>query len=321
MDEKNKRALIIGADGQDGKFLTSLLNQENYRVLRTVKKLSRVKDSKTVDVLDVRDTEKFKALVEDFVPDEIYNLAGMSSVSSSFQNPELCFETNSLAVKNMLAVLKETSPSVKFYQSSSSEMFGDVSQPANEDTKFNPLSPYAESKVDAHLHCKRVRENEGIPVFSGILFNHESEFRPHGFVTRKITSGLVEIFKGKTDPIELGDISIVRDWGYASDHVAAMHKMVLQGEPDDYVVATGISHSLREFIKSGLKILNLPGDIDDYISINSNLFRESELRSSYANPNKINSILGWYPEYSFDQMIEKIVRFEIKSEISRSEVS
>lgn len=315
MVERPRKALILGAEGQDGNFLSKLLQGQNYQILRTVKSKERSATHVNCQTLDIRDTSRFSALVSDFAPDEIYNLAGISSVSASFKDPALCMQTNSLAVKGILEVIRNSAPNVKFYHSSSSEMFGNLTEPADETTMLNPLSPYGEAKAQAHLDCGLYRTNYGIQVYTGILFNHESEFRPRSFVTRKITSGLVEILCKNRKQIELGDVSIVRDWGYASDHVAAMHRMISVGAPGDYIVGTGISHTLEDFIRVALNSLDLPAQVHDYVSFDPSLVRVSELKSSYANPNKMKLELGWRPQFSFQQMVEKMIHFDLKNRL------
>jgi GDPmannose 4,6-dehydratase len=311
-----KKALILGAEGQDGVFLHNHLLSQGYEVKGTVKDLTRIPKNIRADkldflTLDIIKTADFIEIVKGYQPDEIYNLAGISSVSASFRNPDLCLETNYHAVERMLQSLVNMKYSKKFYQASSSEMFGSFDGIANESTDFSPVSPYGRAKSLAHKSCLRFRKEFGVETYCGILFNHESEFRPKSYVSRKITSSLVEIHKGAIDKFALGNIFISRDWGYAGDYAAAMHMITQCLSEHVFVVATGHSRTLQEFIRYGLDILKMGGDTMDYVSIDPALYRPEDLRRSAGDPTKIREMLGWLPQVSFGEMVERMIAVDL----------
>lgn len=311
-----KKALILGAEGQDGVFLRDRLLSQGYNVKGTVRNLSRItenfgNDELNFSILDIKQTADFVEIVNCYQPDEIYNLAGMSSVSASFKNPDLCIETNYHAVERILQSLTEMKYSKKFYQASSSEMFGSFNGVANENTDFAPISPYGHAKALAHKSCLRFRKEFGLKTYCGILFNHESEYRPKSYVSRKITSSLVAIAKGSIDKFTLGNMQISRDWGYAGDYAAAMQLIVQNFTEPVFVVATGQSRTLQEFIRTGLDILKMEGDVTDYVSVSPDLYRPDDLRMSTGDPTRIKRLLGWLPEVSFGEMVKRMIAVDL----------
>jgi GDPmannose 4,6-dehydratase len=309
MTARPKKALILGCEGQDGYFLKRLLLSKEYIICGTVKNSHRKTLSESlpglnIEVLDIADTSKFVKIFEEFQPDEVYNLAGMSSVGKSFLLPDLCMETNYLSVQRILMYLRNKNSAVKFYQSSSSEIFGNRTSSADENASLNPISPYGVSKSLTHELCKKLREEFGLYVSTGILFNHESEIRSTDFVSRKITMSVAAIKKGEISKFTLGNISISRDWGYARDYVRAMHMILEAPIPGDFVVATGVSHTLEEFIVTALRIAGLGTKFHDYVQLDEDLMRSSDLLASVGNASKISRELGWHPEVSFERMIE-----------------
>ena len=311
MISKQRKALILGSEGQDGYFLKRLLLRENYSLCCTVKNaekkaLFKSSDGLKIEVLNISDTESFTRIFQDFQPDEIYNLAGMSSVGSSFKYPDLCMESNFNSVERMLNFLRDTGSKSKFYQSSSSEIFGNLMTSANENSDLNPISPYGKAKSMAHQLCIKYRLEFGLNVSTGILFNHESERRSKTFVSRKITSSVAAIKRGEISNFSLGNILISRDWGYAPDYVRAMH-LILQSAPADYVVATGVSRTLEDFIITALRVAGLNGKIEDYVKMDNALKRETDLFTSVGDATKIRDELGWFAETKFEKMIEIMV--------------
>ena len=282
-----KKALITGIAGQDGSYLTEHLLSLGYEVHGIVRRHSvaenqnhrLVKYGTNKKVIthygDLLDYPSLIRVVSTVMPDEIYNLGAMSHVRVSFDMPSFTIQTNALGVLNMLEVYRTICPEAKFYQASSSEMFGDNPEnPQNELTRLMPASPYACSKVFAHNLCRNYRESYGIHASSGILFNHESPRRGETFVTRKITIAAAKIKLGLQDKLYLGNLDAKRDWGYAGDYVEAMWLMLQQDSPDDYVIATGETHTVREFLE---EVFNHAGlDIDTYVEIDETLFRPHE---------------------------------------------
>lgn len=316
MNSKQRKALILGSEGQDGYFLRKLLLHENYSLCCTVKNSERLtqfesSDDLKFEVLNISNTKDFIRIVQDFQPDEIYNLAGMSSVSNSFKFPDLCMESNYLAVKRILDFLRDTNSKSKFYQSSSSEIFGNLIARASENTDYNPVSPYGEAKSMAHQLCIQYRLEFGLNVSTGILFNHESERRSRNFVSRKITSSVAAIKRGEISSFTLGNILISRDWGYAPDYVRAMHLILQAAAPADYVVATGVSRTLGDFIVTALRLAELDGNIEDYVIMDNDLKRETDLITSVGDATKIYDELGWVPKTKFEKMVEIMIATDL----------
>ena len=317
-----KTALITGILGQDGFHLTKLLQSKGYEVfgLLNSKKGERsdlflryFPETKLVE----GDLTNFKTLfntVNTIRPQEIYNLGGISLVTSSFQFPELTGNVNGLGPVRLLEVIRKLGAEndIKFYQASSSEMFGRVNQtPQNELTNFNPTSPYGAAKLFAHNMCNLYRERYGIQVSCGIMYNHEGEHRGEKFVTRKITKSVAQIRKGNLGKIHLGSIESKRDWGYAGDYVEAMWLMLQQNIPDDFVIATGKAHSVKDFLTLALKIAGLKGKAEEYIVIDDSFKRQTEVTQLIGDASKAKNTLGWEPKVSFEELVVKMMNHDL----------
>ena len=313
-----KKALITGITGQDGHHLSELLLKKEYKVfgLLNGQRNSRVEEFKArfPEVIliggDLSDFSSLYTAINEIRPDEIYNLGAISFVGLSFQQPELTSNITGLGALRLLEAVRKCGleETTRIYQASSSEMFGKVREtPQTELTPFHPRSPYGVAKVFAHFMCQNYREAYGIQVSSGILFNHEGEFRGHEFVTRKITSNLARIKHGKIQKFSLGDIEPKRDWGYAGDYVYAMWLMLQQENPSDYVISTGETHSVREFLELAIKEVGLDGSIEDYVEFDQNLIRPSEVDLLIGDSSKAHQQLGWKPTVSFTELVKKMV--------------
>jgi GDPmannose 4,6-dehydratase len=313
-----KKALITGITGQDGHHLSELLLRKNYKVfgLLNGQRNSRVQEFKArfPEVVliggDLSDFSSLYTAVNEIRPDEIYNLGAISFVGLSFQQPELTSNITGLGALRLLEAVRKCGleETTRVYQASSSEMFGKVREtPQTEMTPFHPRSPYGVAKVFAHFICQNYREAYGMHVSSGILFNHEGEYRGHEFVTRKITSNLAKIKHGKIENFSLGDIEPKRDWGYAGDYVHAMWLMLQQEKPSDYVIATGETHSVREFLELAIKEVGLKGTIDDYVKFDQNLVRPAEVDLLIGDASKAKKDLGWTPTVTFSELVKKMV--------------
>jgi GDPmannose 4,6-dehydratase len=319
------RALITGVTGQDGKHLSELLLSKGYEVYGMVNG-QRNDDSSLLkdeipDVFQVRgdltDSSSLVRVLDETRPDEIYNLGAISFVGMSFQQPELTANITGLGVLRLLEAVRATKieSSTKIYQASSSEMFGKVQQvPQNESTPFYPRSPYGVSKVFAHQACVNYREAYGMHISCGILFNHEGERRGPEYVTRKISQGVAKISLGAQTHITLGDLTPKRDWGYAGDYVQAMWLMLQQEDPDDYVIATGETHSVRDFINEALKVANLEGIAEDYVIQDAKFMRPSEVDLSVGDASKAREKLGWIPKVHFNELVKLMVKHDIDAE-------
>ena len=317
-----KRALITGITGQDGFHLTELLQSKGYKIfgLLNGQRNSRVLEfsSKFPDVEmlegDLTDFSSLMRAIDISKPNELYNLGAISFVGLSFKQPELTANVTGLGPLRLLEAIRTlgAEKEIKFYQASSSEMFGKVLQvPQNEATPFYPRSPYGVAKVYAHQICVNYRESYGMHVSCGILFNHEGEYRGEEFVTRKITKSVAQIAKGKLDKIRLGTLEPKRDWGYAGDYVEAMWLMMQQQTPDDYVIATGKTHSVRDFLITALAVADLKGEPEDYVIIDKTLKRPSEVDLLIGDATKARNKLGWKPEVDFTQLVSKMVNFDL----------
>ncbi len=321
-----RRALITGISGQDGFYLAKFLHAKNYEVfgmLNGQKWQGSDEISQRLPFVnfvpgDLTDSSSLQKVLIDSVPHEIYNLAAISHVGVSFQFPETTANVTGLGVLRLLEAVRSTNlnESTRIYQASSSEMFGKVYEtPQNENTKFNPRSPYAVSKLFAHEICKNYRDSFGMHISCGILFNHESEIRGSEFVTRKITQGLAKIRAGRQEHILLGDLTPKRDWGHAEDFVEAMWLMLQQDLPDDYVVSTNESHSVEEFLKLAFNYSNLPGDYSDYLQANPKLFRPAEVMSLQGDFSKARQVLGWNPKIKFDELVRRMIENDLAIEL------
>ena len=323
------RALITGVTGQDGKHLSELLLAKGYEVFGMVngqrQDESKILSDEFPTVKQVRgdltDSSSLVRVLEETQPEEVYNLGAISFVGISFQQPELTANVTGLGVLRLLEAIRATkmSEKVRVYQASSSEMFGKVQEiPQNEKTAFYPRSPYGVAKVFAHQACVNYREAYGMHISCGILFNHEGERRGPEFVTRKISQGIARIKLGKQDKILLGDLKPRRDWGYAGDYVQAMWKMLQQVEPDDYVISTGITHSVRNFVEHAISAAGLPGSVEDYVAFDSRFTRPSEVDLLIGDSTKAREKLDWFPEVSFEELVSRMVASDLLLESRRS---
>jgi GDPmannose 4,6-dehydratase len=313
-----KRALITGITGQDGHHLSALLLAKGYEVhglvngQRNSRELEFRNTFPTVNLHrgDLTDFSSLLSIVKESEPDEIYNLGAISFVGMSFEQPELTANVTGLGTLRLLEAIRKSvkQNSVRFYQASSSEMFGKVREtPQNEKTPFHPRSPYGVAKTFAHYSCVNYREAYGMHISCGILFNHEGEHRGHEFVTRKITSNIAQIKAGHIERFSLGDLSPKRDWGYAGDYVEAMWLMLQQDNPDDYVIATGETHTVREFVQAALAAAELPGTVEDYVDFNVKFTRPSEVDLLVGDASKAKTMLGWEPKVKFLDLVKKMV--------------
>ena len=309
-----KRALITGITGQDGSYLAELLLDEGYEVFGMIRRLSasntwridHILDRITVRPADLLDQLSLLRLIDDVRPQEIYNLAAMSFVPASWDQPMLTGEFNSQGVTRMLDAVRRVDPKIRFYQASSSEMFGKVREvPQTERTPFYPRSPYGVSKVFAHYITVNYRESYDLFAVSGMLFNHESPRRGLEFVTRKVSDSVARIKLGLKDKMPIGNLDAHRDWGFAGDYVRAMYLMLQQDQPDDYVIATGISHSVRELIEIAFGHAGL--DWQKYVYQDPALLRPAEVDHLLGDSTKAQQQLGWTPKVNFKQLVEMMV--------------
>jgi len=316
-----KNALLSGITGQDGAYLAKLLLEKGYSVYGAVRdginphssNLNFLGIARDVELIsaNLQDLSNVIRLVERVKPDEIYNLASQSSVGLSFEQPIGTVEFNVLSTMNFLETIRILSTEVKFYQASSSEMFGKAPKlPVTELTMVHPVSPYAISKASAHWLTVNYREAYGLFTCCGILFNHESVLRGKQFVTKKVISTAVRISRGSKQKLTLGNINIQRDWGYAPAYVETMWKMLQQEQPDDYIIATGEAHSLREFANEAFKSLDL--NWEDYVIVDKDLYRLSDIESIYGDASKARARLGWNYHMSFQDLVHLLVDEEQK---------
>ncbi len=331
-----KRALITGITGQDGSYLAELLLSKGYEVYGLVRRSSndpfvRLTEEviNGVHVLygDLRDIGALNRAMAEAQPDEVYNLAAQSDVGISFKCPEETMEINYYGVGRVMNVAIGVNPNVRVYQASTSEMFGRTNPPQNEVAPFHPVSPYGESKLKAHEDfIAGYRDRHGIYACSGFLFNHESPRRGEHFVTRKITIAMTKIKLGLQDSFQLGNLEAKRDWGYAGDYVVMMWKMLQQDTPDDYVIATGISHTVRDFVEATAQALDMKlfwegqgleevakneqGKV--ILSINEKYYRPNEVDFLLGNTTKAKEKLQWTPDISFDQLVTLMVRADLE---------
>jgi GDPmannose 4,6-dehydratase len=309
-----KIALITGITGQDGSYLAELLLDEGYEVHGVVRRSStekfdrieHLRERVTLHQADLLDQRSLVDALRSAQPDEIYNLAAMSYVAVSWIQPTLTAEFTGVGVTRMLEAMREVSPEARFYQASSSEMFGKVQEvPQTETTPFYPRSPYGVAKVYGHFITVNYRESYGLHATNGILFNHESPRRGLEFVTRKITWHAAAIRLGIRDRIKLGNIDSQRDWGYAKDYVKAMWLMLQRDDPQDYVIATGVAHSVRKCLEIAFDQAGV--SVDDHVEFDEALMRPAEVDHLIGDPGKAKRDLGWEPETSFEQLIRLMV--------------
>ena len=315
-----KVALITGINGMDGSHLADFLLKKNYIVYGLERRCSNENRNNTYHLEgkinfikgDLTDQNSLTRALKQANPSEVYNLAAQSFVGESWNTPEQTSDVTGLGVLRILEAIREFNPSIKFYQASSSEMFGRmVENPANENTPFYPRSPYGVAKLYGHWITKNYRESYGMFACSGILFNHESERRGIEFVTRKISDGVARIHLGLTDHISLGNLDALRDWGYAPDYVEAMWAMLQQEIPDDYVIATGETRSIREFLDAAFNYIGIE-DWSGYVKIDEKFMRPAEVDILRGNYLKANANLGWTPKTSFNDLVRIMVENDIK---------
>jgi GDPmannose 4,6-dehydratase len=316
-----KTALICGVSGQDGAYLARLLLEQNYQVWGTSRD-AQMSSFQNLTQLGIRDQVKVTSMsLTDFrsvlqvltktLPDEVYNLASQSSVSLSFEQPVETMESIVLGTLNLQEAIRFLGAPVRFYNASSSECFGNTSVRANEITPFRPRSPYAVAKAAAFWEVANYREAYGVFSCSGILFNHESPLRPERFVTQKIVAAACRIAQGDTQPLFLGNLSVVRDWGWAPEYVEAMHLMLQQDHPDDYVIATGESASLQDFVAITFSTLGL--NWQDHVIQDGSLLRPTDIATSYGDPNKAKISLGWEAQFKMKTVIEKMIESRLQN--------
>lgn len=330
-----KKALITGITGQDGSYLAELLLDKGYDVHGIIRRSSSFNTGRIDHIYkylhlyygDVTDTLSLQNIIQEVKPDEIYNLSAQSHVAVSFELPEYTGQVDALGVLKLLESVKKYSPNTKIYQASTSELFGKVKEiPQKETTPFHPRSPYGVSKLYAYWICKNYRESYDMFISNGILFNHESSRRGETFVTKKITMGLANWLK-TSKPIKLGNLNAKRDWGYAKDYVYGMWLMLQQEKPDDFILATGESHSIREFVEESCKYIGINIEwIDDginekgieknsgsvIIEIDPKYFRPSEVDLLLGDPTKAKNILGWEAKTKFKDLIKIMMDHDLK---------
>jgi len=307
-----KRAIIAGIAGQDGSYLAELLIEKGYRVLGFLKKdddrsvLSHLMKDLMLEETELVRKEDIIRWTRLFLPDEIYNFAGLSFIPDSWDDPYRAFQVNTLLVAAFLEVIKTHCPSTRFYQASTSEIFGDPPEtPQTELTPHNPMTPYGVSKLAAHQLVGLYRKMHKVFAVSGILYNHESPRRPERFVTQKIARAAVEIAKGRKEKLRLGNIDARRDWGFAGDYVKGIWLMLQSDTPDDYILATGTAHSIRNFLDIAFRHVGL--DWKEWVEIDTALIRPVEVGLLVGDPSKARKRLGWTNQVTFDELVKMMV--------------
>jgi len=324
-----KTALVTGITGQDGSYLAELLLEKNYRVVGLHRRSStnnfeRIKhlvgkDNFLLEEFDLTDPSGINRIVDQYKPEEFYNLGAQSHVGTSFKQPTTTIEINTVGVVNILESIRNLSPKTKFYQASTSEMFGrnftigeHGEKYQNENTLMLPQSPYGVAKLASYHMVEIYRSSYNIFGCSGILFNHESPRRGENFLTRKVTRYIGKLVKGLTnEPLKLGNLDAARDWGHAKDYVRAMYLMLQQDSPSDFVIATGKTRSVKEFVETAFRLANL--DYKNHVEIDSDLFRPAEVVFLKGDATKAKNKLGWVPEISFDELITDMLQYDIKN--------
>jgi GDPmannose 4,6-dehydratase len=313
-----KRALITGITGQDGSYLAELLLDKGYEVVGMVRRSSTVnferlahfQERVTLAPADLLDEMSMTNVLREYQPQEVYNLAAQSFVQTSFSQPVLTGETTALGVTRLLDAIRLIDPTIRFYQASSSEMFGKVQEvPQTESTPFYPRSPYGVAKLYGHWITVNYRESYGLHASSGILFNHESERRGLEFVTRKITNGVAMIKLGLAKELRLGNLDAQRDWGFAGDYVEAMWLMLQEDEPSDFVVSTDETHSVREFCEVAFGHAGL--DWSDHVVMDERFMRPAEVDLLVGDSTRTRTVLGWKPKVAFPQLVERMVEADL----------
>lgn len=315
-----KTVLISGITGQDGSFLAEQLLEKGYKVFGLVRRCStnnvsrieHIKDKITLIPSDMGDQKSLVTAIQIAQPDEAYNLAAQSFVAISWGQPEYTMDANAMGCLRFLEAIRFVKPDTRFYQASSSEMFGQVCEtPQKETTKFHPRSPYGISKVASYWLTVNYRESYNMFTCNGILYNHESHRRGIEFVTRKITNGVAKIALGRQQYITLGNLDAKRDWGYAPDYCEAMHLMLQQKKPDDYIIATGRERTIRDFLAVAFDVIGVR-NWHDYIKIDEKLMRPAEVVSLCGDSSKAKNILGWQPKTSFEEMVKIMVQEDMR---------
>ena len=334
-----KRALITGVSGQDGAYLSKLLLRKGYRVIGgdrraasntfwRLKKLNILRDVEIVN-FDICEESNISQTIKKYKPDEVYNLAAQSFVGSSFDLPIVTSDSTAIGTTRLLEAIRKSTKEIKFYQASSSEMFGKVLEsPQTEKTPFYPRSPYAVSKVYSHMMTINYRESHNMHCSNGILFNHDSPLRGENFVTRKITLAFARIFYGFQEALEIGNLDAKRDWGFAGDYVEAMHLMLQQKKPQDYVISTGKTYSVRKFIEKVCKYLNIKiiwknKGIKEVginketnkiiVKVNPKFYRPAEVDFLLGNSSLAKKNLKWKPKHNFDELVEMMIKSDLES--------
>jgi GDPmannose 4,6-dehydratase len=323
-----KKALITGVTGQDGSYLAELLLAKGYEVYGIIRRSSSFNTGRIDHIYqdqhvpnphlrlvygDLNDASSLNRIIRDVAPDEIYNLGAQSHVRVSFDIPEYTGEVTALGSVRLLEAIREAHIPTKFYQASSSEMFGNAPAPQNENTPLLPRSPYAAAKLYAHWMTTTYREGYGLFACNGILFNHESPRRGETFVTRKITKAVARIHAGRQQKLFLGNLDARRDWGFAGDYVEAMWLMMQQDKPDDYVIATGETHSVREFLEEAFGRLDM--DWKKYVEIDPRYYRPAEVDLLLGDASKAKSKLNWQPKVHFRELVHMMVDSDVKDEL------
>ncbi len=312
-------AIVTGVTGQDGSYLADFLLSKGYRVVGMVRRSSTVtfgriehiQDDIEIIQGDLHDQSSLVSVMEEYEPDEVYNLAAQSFVPTSWKQPVLTGEVTALGVTRMLEAIRLVKPDTRFYQASSSEMFGKVREvPQSEATPFYPRSPYGVAKVYGHWITVNYRESYNLFASSGILFNHESPRRGLEFVTRKITHAVARIKLGLADELRLGNLKSRRDWGFAGDYVEAMWMMLQQEQPDDYVICTGTTHSVREFCEAAFGHVGL--NYEDYVVQDERFYRPAEVDLLVGDPQKAYRAMGWKPKVGFETLVEMMVDADLQ---------
>jgi GDPmannose 4,6-dehydratase len=315
-----KTALITGITGQDGSYLAELLLAKGYRVVGMTRRTSTEVHERIEHIVgdleifsgDLLDQSSMTSIVYEVGPDEIYNLAAQSFVPASWSQPVLTGEFTALGVTRMLEAIRQVNPAIRFYQASSSEMFGNaVESPQNEETPFYPRSPYGVAKVYGHWITVNYRESYGLYASSGICFNHESPRRGKEFVTRKISDGVARIKLGRASELRLGNLDAQRDWGYAGDFVRAMWMMLQPPAPADFVIATGRTHSVRDFVRVAFEAAGL-GSYEPYIVVDPRFVRPAEVDQLIGDASKAKRALGWEPTVGFEELVAMMVEADLE---------
>lgn len=311
------KALITGITGQDGYYLSELLVEKGYEVTGMIRRRSSTTTTHLNHAVsfveaDLTDQSSLDKVVSDLKPDEIYNLAAQSFVPTSFTHPVMTADVTGLGLTRLLESVRRYSPASRVYQASSSEMFGNAPHsPQNEETPFNPQSPYGVAKVYAHLIAKHYRSAYNMFVSCGICFNHESERRGADFVTRKITLAVGKIKRGEQATLKLGNPHALRDWGHAEDYVRGMWMMLQQDEPADFVLATGSTHSVRDFAKEAFRVADM--DYENHVTWDVGLYRPGEVNQLCGDAFKARKVMGWEPQIGFQELVQRMVENDLGS--------